>query len=132
MDEDIAAFSLKQAQKYGASYAEARLEKTKASSLVMKNGMIEASSYDSFQGIGIRFIINKKLGFVSTNELTKKRIRASRGMMELVKAVEYAKLLYNILNEPNLRRLFCFLLSYLLHFQHRHIPKLYFLDNIQY
>ena len=74
MDEDIAAFSLKQAQKYGASYAEARLEKTKASSLVMKNGMIEASSYDSFQGIGIRFIINKKLGFVSTNELTKKRI----------------------------------------------------------
>ncbi len=74
MDEDIAQFSLKQAQKLGASYAEARFEKTKASSLVMKNGTIEASSYDSFQGIGIRFLVDKKLGFVSTNELTKKRI----------------------------------------------------------
>ncbi|MSR86168.1 TldD/PmbA family protein [Candidatus Woesearchaeota archaeon] len=74
MDEDIANFSIEQARKLGASYAEARLESTTANSLVMKNGTIEASSFDSFEGIGIRFIINKKLGFVSTNELTKKRI----------------------------------------------------------
>ena len=74
MDEGLADFSIKQAQKYGASYVEARIETTTANSLVMKNGTIEASSFDSFEGIGIRFIINKKLGFVSTNELTKKRI----------------------------------------------------------
>ncbi|KHO52468.1 MAG: hypothetical protein QT08_C0009G0021 [archaeon GW2011_AR17] len=74
MDEDLAHFSIDQARKLGASYAEARLESTTANSLVMKNGAIEASSFDHFGGIGIRFIVNKKLGFVSTNELSKNKI----------------------------------------------------------
>lgn len=74
MDEGLAEFSIQQAQKQGASYVEVRQENTKTNSLVMKNGAIEASSFDQYEGIGIRFLINKKLGFVSTNELTKKRI----------------------------------------------------------
>lgn len=74
MDEDLALFSITQAQKLGASYVEARLEDTKANSLVMKNGAVEASSFDHITGIGIRFLINQKQGFVSTNELNKKKL----------------------------------------------------------
>ncbi|MDP3728143.1 MAG: TldD/PmbA family protein [bacterium] len=86
MDEGLAEFSIQQAQKLGASYVEARLEETTANALVMKNGAIEASSFDHFEGIGIRFLIHKKLGFVSTNELTKKRISEI-----LEKAIKLAK-----------------------------------------
>lgn len=74
MDEGIAEFSIEHARKLGASYVEARLEETTANSLVMKNGTVEASSYDQTTGIGIRFLVKKKLGFVSTNELNKKKI----------------------------------------------------------
>jgi TldD protein len=74
MDKGLADFSIKYAQKLGAEYAEARLENTENNSIVLKNGIIEISGFDRFQGIGIRYIANKKMGFVSTNELNQNKI----------------------------------------------------------
>jgi TldD protein len=75
MHEDIAAFALDYVQKKGATYAEVRVEDTTAHSTVMKNGVVEATGFDKYHGIGIRFIVKNKMGFVSTNELTKKKIK---------------------------------------------------------
>ncbi len=86
MDEELAEFSINLAQKYGASYVEARVEKTTTNSIVMKNGTVEASGFDHFQGIGLRFIINNKLGFLSTNELNKNKIS-----LLLKKAIKISK-----------------------------------------
>ena len=86
MDEDLVEFSIMQAQKCGASYVEARLEDANTHSIVMKNGKIEASSMDHFQGIGMRFIINNKLGFFSTNKLNKNKIS-----LLLEKAIKISK-----------------------------------------
>ncbi|MBI5797496.1 TldD/PmbA family protein [Candidatus Woesearchaeota archaeon] len=75
MDKDLANFSTNYAQKLGASYAEARLEESTGNSTVIKNGIIQATGFDKAEGLGMRFIINKKMGFVSTNKLTKEKIK---------------------------------------------------------
>jgi len=70
--EDIAKLSIEYALKKGAKYAEARLEDTKTNGIVLKNGNLEASTFSTYTGLGMRFIVQGKLGFVSTNELDKK------------------------------------------------------------
>ncbi|MFH1399706.1 MAG: TldD/PmbA family protein [Candidatus Woesearchaeota archaeon] len=72
---DLADFSVEYAQKLGASYAEARLEQTQSNAFVLKNSNLELSGFDSIQGLGIRIIVNKALGFVSTNTLQKDNVK---------------------------------------------------------
>ncbi|MEK6835628.1 MAG: DNA gyrase modulator, partial [Nanoarchaeota archaeon] len=74
MYEDLADFSLKQLEKLGASYAEARLEEIKGSGFILKNGNVEISGFDRVNGLGLRFIINNTLGFVSINDFNKEKI----------------------------------------------------------
>lgn len=75
MYEDLADFSIKYVSKLGASYAEARLEHHSGNSSVLKNGILEGSELGVVQGMGIRFIINKTLGFISVNEFKKEKIK---------------------------------------------------------
>ncbi len=75
MDKALADFSVKYALKRGASYAEARLEENESSGFLLKNSNLDVSGFDINTGIGIRFLINKSLGLVSTNELDKEEIK---------------------------------------------------------
>jgi len=76
IDKDLADFSIEYAQKLGASYAEARLDNHTTNAFMLKNGMPEISGFDRLSGIGIRFIVNKGLGFVSTNTLDRQRLKS--------------------------------------------------------
>jgi len=75
MGRELADFAIKYAASLGANYAEARLEQVDADVFVSKNGVLEVSGFDSSQGLGIRFIVDNTLGFVSTNLVEKNRIR---------------------------------------------------------
>jgi len=99
MDESLADFSIAYAQKLGASYAEARLESTTANSVVMKNGIVQAAGMDKHEGIGMRFIINRKMGFVSTNELQKKKL-----METITKALKTTKATKSLGENVNLSK----------------------------
>lgn len=91
MKDDLAEFSLRYAQDLGATYVEVRLEETQANTLVMKNGVVQATESTLYEGIGLRFLVNHKLGFVSTNTLTKKRLaeRIAKGI-KITKAAKEA------------------------------------------
>jgi TldD protein len=75
MDEDIANFALEYVQKKGASYAEVRQEDTSSHSTMMKNGIVEGAGFDTYSGMSVRYIIKGKMGFVSTNDFSKKSIK---------------------------------------------------------
>ncbi len=75
MDKDIADFSINYAQKLGASYAEARLDRISSNAVVLKNGIPEIAGFEDITGIGIRYIINKSLGFISTNNMEKENLK---------------------------------------------------------
>ncbi len=76
MKEEIADFAVDYALKKGASYSEARLEETSANSFALKNGIAEASGFYRVNGIGLRIIYNKAMGFASTNDVKKEKIKA--------------------------------------------------------
>ncbi|MFH1850539.1 MAG: TldD/PmbA family protein [archaeon] len=76
MDRDLADFAVEASLKAGASYAEARLESSTSTGFLLKNGIPQVSCFDRATGLGMRIIVNKSLGFVSTNVLNKERIRA--------------------------------------------------------
>ena len=75
MGQDLANYSVDYALKKGASYAESRFEETKSHSLILKNGNLDASSFSTYEGLGLRFLVRNKLGFVSLNQLSKSNIR---------------------------------------------------------
>ncbi|MCP3681178.1 MAG: TldD/PmbA family protein [bacterium] len=75
MDFELAEFALKKATTLGASYADVRLESTTANGFLLKNGVPQISGFDKISGLGLRLIINGTLGFVSTNELEKNKIK---------------------------------------------------------
>ncbi len=75
MQKDLADFAVSYAQRLGASYAEARLESSKSNSFLLKNGNLESSGFSDINGLGIRLICKKGLGFVSTNNLEKSKIK---------------------------------------------------------
>jgi len=75
-DKDIADFAIKYATTLGCSYAEARFEHSSQNGVVIKNGVPQISSFGKVSGLGIRFIISKTLGFMSTNVLTKETVKS--------------------------------------------------------
>lgn len=76
IDKDLADFSVDYALKLGASYAEARLEDINANGFVLRNGIPELSGFERNYGIGIRLIKNGVLGFISTDNSSKKHLRS--------------------------------------------------------
>jgi len=74
MHEEIAEFSLKKAQELGCRYVEVRVEERSSNGFVLKNGNPDISGFDMISGIGIRYLINNNLGFVSTNNFDREKI----------------------------------------------------------
>jgi TldD protein len=74
MYEDFADFSIRELEKLGSSYSEARLEDVEGSGYIIKNGNVEISGFDKSIGLGLRFIINGTLGFISINDFNKSKM----------------------------------------------------------
>jgi len=75
--EELTRFALDCASGLGVEYAEARFQSDSKESVTLKNGAVEASQLDEKTGIGIRLVLNRSLGFASTNTLTKRAVRAA-------------------------------------------------------
>jgi len=106
---DIADYAIAYLLRLGASYVEVRLEHTKGSSYLLKNGILQGGGIEDKQGLGIRFLANGSIGFLSTNLLDKESIkdiinksyklsRASKHLKENVtlSAEEVHKQKYNV------------------------------------
>jgi TldD protein len=75
MYEDLADYSIEFLEKLGANYAEARLQESKHNDFLYKNGNIESISSSTNKGLGVRFLVNKKMSFFSTNNLEKEKLK---------------------------------------------------------
>lgn len=85
MYEEYADFALKFLKKNNVEYGEVRLEDHEEEGLILKNGTVEVSGFDHSVGIGIRFLLNNSLGFVSINRFEKDSIK--RNIMKAVRLV---------------------------------------------
>ncbi|MFH1592136.1 MAG: TldD/PmbA family protein [Candidatus Woesearchaeota archaeon] len=87
MQEDLVRFSIDYLRKKGASYAESRLQEIKNNSFIVKNGVLQVSSFNNEKGASIRYILKNTLGFISANELNKQKIKkAIDNSLKLTKA----------------------------------------------
>jgi TldD protein len=77
MDQDRAEFAVDAASTLGALYADARLERQKRNDIMLKNGVLDAASTIVNEGIGIRIITSRGIGFSSTNNLSKESVRSA-------------------------------------------------------
>ncbi len=77
MDKGVAEFSINQAKRLGASYADARLEVVSGTGFLLKNGISQVSEFDKNLGIGIRVIVDGALGFVTTNNFEREKLKAA-------------------------------------------------------
>ncbi len=69
MDNDLALRVIDKAIKLGADYAEAHMLESDENSIMLKNSVLEASSFEKTAGIGARIFVNGTLGFFSSNQL---------------------------------------------------------------
>jgi TldD protein len=93
--KDLAAAAVRTAQAAGASYAEARVQRTWERQFALKNGEPQPSFFAEGYGIGIRVIAGGALGFAATNDM-------SRGSVNGIarKAVKLAKASSGVLKKP--------------------------------
>src|SRR5208337_3917110 len=75
--EEEARLAIEQALKFGAQYAEARVQRDLAHTFTLKNGTAEPITMARKLGIGIRVIVDGSMGFASTNSLESSQIRSS-------------------------------------------------------
>ncbi|HUI23335.1 MAG TPA: TldD/PmbA family protein [Nitrososphaerales archaeon] len=91
--KDLAESGVSRARAAGATYAEARVQRTWERQFVLKNGESQPSFFAEGYGIGIRVISNGALGFAATNdmkatsvaELAKRAVRLAKASSELLK-----------------------------------------------
>ena len=72
--EELATFIIDRARDMGAEYAEARLQTDIRESIILKNGVLEASTLEESRGIGIRVLAGGSLGFASTNSIRREAV----------------------------------------------------------
>jgi len=75
MYREYADFALRFLKKKNVDYGEVRLEEHEEEGLILKNGVVEVSGFDHTAGIGVRFLLNNSLGFVSINRFEKDSIK---------------------------------------------------------
>jgi TldD protein len=73
--KDLASFSVREAMKLGATYAEARLQGGTGSGFLLKNGEPQPSVLGDSFGMGIRVIYKGALAFGATNNLERASVR---------------------------------------------------------
>jgi len=92
---DLAESAVSKARAAGATYAEARVQRTWERQFVLKNGEPQPSFFAEGYGIGVRVISKGALGFAATNDM-----KAS-SVVELAKrAVRLAKASSEVLRRP--------------------------------
>jgi len=92
-NRDLAGFSVREAMKLGATYAEARIQSSVGSGFLLKNGEPQPSTMGDSFGMGIRVICGGALAFGATNtmektavrSLTAKTVKMAKGSVALVK-----------------------------------------------
>src|SRR5271170_3514081 len=90
---DLAGFSVREARRLGATYAEARIQGSVGSGFLLKNGEPQPSTMGDSFGMGIRVIYAGALAFGATNTLeraavrllTTKTVKMAKGSVGLVK-----------------------------------------------
>lgn len=75
MYEDFAEFALKYLQKKEVGYGEVRLEEHEGSHFTLKNAVPEVVGFENSAGMGLRFLLNNAMGFISINKFTKEDIK---------------------------------------------------------
>ncbi len=75
MYKEYADFALKFLEKNNVQYGEVKLEEHEEEGLILKKGVLEVSGFDHSVGIGIRFLLNNSLGFISINRFEKDSIK---------------------------------------------------------
>jgi len=77
--EDLTRYALDHTAGLGVEYAEARFQSDISESIIVKNGITEASVSSESRGISVRVLVSGSLGFSATNMLTKGSIKATVG-----------------------------------------------------
>ncbi|MFI5404855.1 MAG: PmbA/TldA family metallopeptidase, partial [Candidatus Gagatemarchaeaceae archaeon] len=93
--KDLAQAAIARAAKVGASYAEARVQRTWERQFVLKNGESQPSFFAEGYGIGIRVIAGGALGFSATNDMSRASVNAAAES-----AVKLAKAASNMVAKP--------------------------------
>ena len=92
--EDLLKLAMREAERLGAEYAEARYQRDVSETVILKNGVPEISARSVDEGICIRLLVDGGLGFASTCELNSSAARSiARSAVSLAKAS--AKLIRN-------------------------------------
>jgi len=84
--QTVSQSAVKNCEKLGADEAEAYAQKTRTVEVVLERGEIQSERVKVNQGIGLRFIKDKKLGFAFTSSLSKDSVLTTcRNAMKLSK-----------------------------------------------
>src|SRR5690242_1045154 len=87
MAEDFTASALREAERLRAEYAEARVERSRANSFSLKNGVLEDSGASASEGLSVRVVTGGGSGFASSNEVSRKAaVAAARKAFALAKS----------------------------------------------
>ena len=71
MNLELADFAVREGLNLGAGYVEARMESETGKGFLLKNGIPEVAGINFEEGLSVRFLKGKAMGFISTNELSK-------------------------------------------------------------
>ncbi|MDA4126151.1 MAG: TldD/PmbA family protein [Thaumarchaeota archaeon] len=93
--KDLAEAAVSKALSAGASYAEARVQRTWERQFVLKNGEPQPSFFAEGYGIGIRVISRGALGFAATNDMRRVSVNEIAS-----KAAKLAKASSTVLEKP--------------------------------
>jgi TldD protein len=87
MAEDITGSALREAERLRAEYAEVRVERSRANSFSLKNGVLEDSGSSDSEGLSVRVVTGGGSGFASSNEVSRKAaVAAARKAFALAKS----------------------------------------------
>ncbi|MEM2922681.1 MAG: TldD/PmbA family protein [Candidatus Bathyarchaeia archaeon] len=84
--EALVELAIDYARRLKVAYAEARFQSDVRESIILKNGILEASVLEEERGISIRIVVDNSLGFAATNILTRRSVQDA-----VKKAFEAAK-----------------------------------------
>ncbi|MBS3146209.1 TldD/PmbA family protein [Candidatus Woesearchaeota archaeon] len=73
--DDIVRFALKQLEKSNVQYAEVRYVHSTNNGIIIKNQIPQIGTFEENEGIGIRYLLNNAIGFLSINQLDKNKIK---------------------------------------------------------
>jgi PmbA protein len=80
MIQDLLQYAIKQAETLGASDAEAYAASTDESEVFIENNDVKQAKSQRMSSIGVRVVLDGSIGFYSTNDLAKNRLRDAAAM----------------------------------------------------